>query len=209
MVLPYTIDISDDRLAAIKAKVEAYDWSQLPDGGGWTSGVGVNDLKRLVAYWRDAYDWRKVEHRLNQLPNFATEVEGERIHFVHVRGHGSKSPLLLLHGWPGSFLEFERLLDPLATDGHDVIVPSLPGFAFSKPITGIIGPRRAAELMHALMVQLFGQLRYIVQGGDWGSSIASWIAYNEPDALLGFHINIQHPRRRCHSDDPRGKGFHL
>jgi pimeloyl-ACP methyl ester carboxylesterase len=190
MVLPYTIDISDDRLAAIKAKVEAYDWSQLPDGGGWTSGVGVNDLKRLVAYWRDAYDWRKVEHRLNQLPNFATEVEGERIHFVHVRGDGSKPPLLLLHGWPGSFLEFERLLDPLATDGHDVIVPSLPGFAFSKPITGIIGPRRAAELMHALMVQLFGQSRYIVQGGDWGSSIASWMAYNEPDALLGFHINM-------------------
>jgi pimeloyl-ACP methyl ester carboxylesterase len=190
MVLPYTIDISDDRLAAIKAKVKAYDWSQLPDAGGWTSGVGVNDLKRLVAYWQDAYDWRKVEHRLNQLPNFATEVEGERIHFVHVRGHGSKPPLLLLHGWPGSFLEFERLLDPLATDGHDVIVPSLPGFAFSKPITGIIGPRRAAELMHALMVQLFGQLRYIVQGGDWGSSIASWIAYNEPDALLGFHINM-------------------
>jgi pimeloyl-ACP methyl ester carboxylesterase len=190
MVLPYTIDISDDRLAAIKAKVKAYDWSQLPDAGGWTSGVGVNDLKRLVAYWQDAYDWRKVEHRLNQLPNFATEVEGERIHFVHVRGHGSKPPLVLLHGWPGSFLEFERLLDPLATDGHDVIVPSLPGFAFSKPITGIIGPRRAAELMHALMVQLFGQLRYIVQGGDWGSSIASWIAYNEPDALLGFHINM-------------------
>jgi pimeloyl-ACP methyl ester carboxylesterase len=190
MVLPYTIDISDDRLAAIKAKVKTYDWSQLPDAGGWTSGVGVDDLKRLVAYWQDAYDWRKVEHRLNQLPNFATEVEGERIHFVHVRGHGSKPPLLLLHGWPGSFLEFERLLDPLATDGHDVIVPSLPGFAFSKPITGIIGPRRAAELMHALMVQLFGQLRYIVQGGDWGSSIASWIAYNEPDALLGFHINM-------------------
>jgi hypothetical protein len=110
MVLPYMIDISDDRLAAIKAKVEAYDWSRLPDAGGWTSGVGVNDLKRLVTYWRDAYDWRKIEHRLNQLPNFATEVEGERIHFVHVRGDGSKPPLLLLHGWPGSFLEFERLL---------------------------------------------------------------------------------------------------
>ena len=154
------------------------------------SGVGIKDVKRLVAYWRDSYDWREVERRLNQLPNFTTDVEGERIHFVHLRGDGSKPPVLLLHGWPGSFLEFERLLGPLAADGHDVVAPSLPGFAFSKPITGIIGPRRAAELMHGLMVQLFGQSRYIVQGGDWDSSIASWMAYNEPDALLGLHINM-------------------
>ena len=190
MIAPFTINIPDERLVAIKAKVEAYDWSQLPDAGGWRSGVGIKDLKRLVAYWRDSYDWREVERRLNQLPNFTTDVEGERIHFVHLHGDGSKPPVLLLHGWPGSFLEFERLLGPLAEDGHDVVAPSLPGFAFSKPITGVIGPRRAAGLMHGLMVQLFGQSRYIVQGGDWGSSIASWMAYNEPDALLGFHINM-------------------
>ena len=190
MISPYTIDISDERLATIRAKVKAYDWSQLPDAGGWTAGVGLDDLKRLVAYWRDVYDWREVEYRLNQLPNFTTDVEDERLHFVHVRGDGSKPPLLLLHGWPGSYLEFERLFGPLAADGHDVVVPSLPGFAFSRPITGIIGPRRAAELMHALMVQLFGQSRYIVQGGDWGAAIASWMAYQQPDALLGFHINM-------------------
>jgi pimeloyl-ACP methyl ester carboxylesterase len=190
MIAPFTINIPDERLVAIKAKVEAYDWSQLPDAGGWRSGVGIKDLKRLVTYWRDSYDWRAVERRLNQLPHFTTDVEGERIHFVHLRGDGSKPPVLLLHGWPGSFLEFERLLGPLAADGHGVVAPSLPGFAFSKPITGIIGPRRAAELMHGLMVQLFGQSRYIVQGGDWGSSIASWMANNEPDALLGFHINM-------------------
>jgi pimeloyl-ACP methyl ester carboxylesterase len=190
VVSPYTIDIADERLAAIKAKVEAYDWGQLPDAGGWTAGVGVDDLKRLVAYWRDAYDWRKVEYRLNQLPNFTTDVEGERLHFVHIRGDGSKPPILLLHGWPGSYLEFERLIAPLAADGHDVIVPSLPGFAFSRPITGIIGPRRAGELMHALMVQLFEQTRYVVQGGDWGAHIASWMAYTMPDSLLGFHINM-------------------
>jgi pimeloyl-ACP methyl ester carboxylesterase len=190
MVSPYTIDIPDERLAAIMAKVEAYDWSRLPDAGGWRSGVGIDDLKRLVAYWRDTYDWRKVERRLNQLPNFTTDVEGERVHFVHVQSNGSKPPVLLLHGWLGSFLEFERLLDPLSADGHDVVVPSLPGFAFSKPITGIIGPRRAAELMHGLMARLFGQTRYIVQGGDWGAHIASWMAYRQPDALLGFHINM-------------------
>jgi pimeloyl-ACP methyl ester carboxylesterase len=179
-----------DSFQAITAKVRSYDWSQLPDVGGWRSGVGIDDLKRLVTYWQDSYDWRKVERRLNQLPNFMTDLEGERIHFIHVQGNGSKPPLLLLHGWPGSFLEFERLLDPLAAAGHDDVVPSLPGFAFSKPITGIIGPRRAAQLMHELMVQLFGQTRYVVQGGDWGAHIASWMAYTQPDALLGFHINM-------------------
>jgi microsomal epoxide hydrolase len=190
MISLYKIEISDERLAAIKAKVEAFDWSQLPDAGGWKSGVGIDDLKRLVAYWRDTYDWRKAEQRLNQLPNFITDVEGERIHFIHVRGNGSKPPVLLLHGWPGSFLEFERLLDPLAADGHDVVVPSLPGFAFSKPISGIIGPHRAAELMDGLMRRLFDGARYIVQGGDWGAHIASWMAYARPEALLGFHINM-------------------
>jgi pimeloyl-ACP methyl ester carboxylesterase len=190
MIEPFTIAIPDDRIAAIKAKVEAYDWSQLPDAGSWTAGVGVEDLMRLIAYWRDVYDWRDTERRLNQRAHFTADVEGERIHFVHARGDGSKPPLLLLHGWPGSFLEFESLLDPLVADGHDVIAPSLPGFAFSKPITGVIGPRRAAELMHTLMVQLFGKTRYIVQGGDWGHGIAGWMAFNQPDVLLGIHINM-------------------
>lgn len=190
MVKPYTIAIPEERLAAIHYKVSNYDWSQFPDIGGWSAGVGVADLKRLVHYWLLSYDWRKVEKRLNELPNFITEVEGERIHFLHMKGVGSKPPILLLHGWPGSYLEFEHLWDPLAADGHDVIVPSLPGFAFSQPITGVIGPRRAAELMHGLMLQLFGQNRYIVQGGDWGAHIASWMAYLQPEALLGFHINM-------------------
>jgi pimeloyl-ACP methyl ester carboxylesterase len=117
-------------------------------------------------------------------------VEGERLHFVHARGDGTKPPILLLHGWPGSYLEFEALLEPIVADGHDVVIPSLPGFAFSNPITGVIGPRRAAELMHGLMVQMFGTTRYVVQGGDWGAHIASWMAFTRPDALLGFHINM-------------------
>jgi pimeloyl-ACP methyl ester carboxylesterase len=190
MIKPYTIDIPEDRLAAIRDRVVSYDWSLLPDAGGWRAGVGVADLQRLVRYWQDTYDWRKVERRLNRLTHFTAAVEGEQIHFIHKRGDGSKPPLLLVHGWPGSFLEFERLLDPLVADGHDVVVSSLPGFAFSRPITGVIGPRRAGELLHGLMVQLFGSARYIVQGGDWGAHIASWMAYQQPDALLGFHINM-------------------
>jgi pimeloyl-ACP methyl ester carboxylesterase len=190
MVEPFTIAIPDERLRTIRAKVELFDWSQFPDAGGWTAGVGVDDLKRLVAYWLHSFDWRRVERRLNKLPHFTTDIEGERIHFIHVQGDGSKPPLLLLHGWPGSFLEFEQLLGPLAADGHDVIVPSLPGFAFSNPTTGIIGPRRAAGLMQRLMDQLFGRTRFIVQGGDWGHGIAGWMAFSQPDALLGIHINM-------------------
>jgi len=187
---PFTISIPPERLAKITAKVASYDWDQLPDTGGWHSGVGKADLRRLMDYWLERFDWKKLERRLNANPHFMTDVAGEHLHFIHVRGDGSKPPLLLLHGWPGSFLEFEALIAPLAADGHDVVVPSLPGFAFSSPITGIIGPRRAGELLHGLMGQLFGGAPYIVQGGDWGAHIASWMAHDRPDALLGFHINM-------------------
>lgn len=186
----YTISIPDARLTAIHDRVRAFDWDRLPEAGGWDAGVGKADLMRLMAYWTERFDWRAVECRLNTLPHFTTDVEGEHLHFIHMRGDGSKPPLLLLHGWPGSFIEFESLIAPLAADGHDVIVPSLPGFAFSNPITGIIGPKRAAALLDALMKQVSGDKRYIVQGGDWGAHIASWMAHLFPDALLGFHSNM-------------------
>jgi len=190
MIEPYTIAVPDKRLAAIGGKVADYDWNQLPDAGGWRSGVGKVDLRRLADYWLHDYDWRATERRLNQFPHFIVDIEGERLHFVRMRGDGSSPPLLLLHGWPGSFLDFERLLGPLAEDGHDVVVPSLPGFAFSNPITGIIGPRRGAELMHGLMAELFGDTRFVVQGGDWGATIGGWMAHQRPGALLGLHLNM-------------------
>ena len=186
----YAIYVPDARLKVIREKVSGYDWSRLLDVGGWEAGVGKADLKRLADYWLERFDWRAIERRLNALPHFITDVDGEHIHFVHARGDGSRPPLLLLHGWPGSFIEFEALIAPLVAAGHDVVVPSLPGFAFSNPITGIIGPRRAGEILHALMARLFEGSRYIVQGGDWGAHIASWMAHDRPDALLGFHINM-------------------
>ncbi len=190
MIEPYRIAVSDERLTAIRSKVQAYDWDLLPDIGAWKSGVGLRDLRRLVDYWLERYDWRAAERRLNLLPNYLAKVSGERIHYIQVKGAGTKPPVLLLHGWPGSFLEFEQVLGPLSGDGHDVVVPSLPGFAFSNPITGIIGPRRAAELMHQLMIELFGDARYIVQGGDWGAAIGGWMAYKYPDACMGLHLNM-------------------
>jgi Predicted hydrolases or acyltransferases (alpha/beta hydrolase superfamily) len=190
MAIPFTIQIPDDRLAHIRRKIEAYDWDQLPDAGGWTSGVGKADLRRLVSFWLERYDWRAEERRLNRLPHFTTEIEGERIHFIHVTGDGTKPPLLLLHGWPGSFIEFDELIAPLVSDGHDVVVPSLPGFAFSTPIRSISGPIRIAEQFHELMVDLFGETPYFVQGGDWGAGIATRMAYGNPDAVCGIHLNM-------------------
>ncbi|RZL85802.1 MAG: alpha/beta fold hydrolase [Sphingomonas sp.] len=190
MAEPFFIAVPDDRLAAIRVKVEAFDWSIMPDAGGWQSGVGLADLRRLVEYWLTRYDWRAQERRLNTLPQFTANVQGQRLHFIHARGDGSRPPLLLLHGWPGSFLEFETLIAPLVADGHDVVVPSLPGYAFSGRPVAPIGPKQTAELMHGLMVELFGTRRYLVQGGDWGAAIGGWMAHAHPDAIAGLHLNM-------------------
>ncbi len=190
MATPFTIHIPDQRLDEIRRKVEAYDWDQLPDAGGWRSGIGKADLQRLVRFWRDGFDWREVERRLNRRPHFTAEIDGQGLHFIYEVGDGTKPPILLLHGWPGSFIEFEQMIDPLIADGHDVVVPSLPGFAFSNPTTSILGPIRIAELMQRLMTELFGERRYFVQGGDWGAGIATRMAYGRPEALLGIHLNM-------------------
>jgi pimeloyl-ACP methyl ester carboxylesterase len=190
MAKPFTIAVPDERLAAINAKVASFDWGTLPDAGGWRSGVGLADLKRLVDHWRTRFDWRAQERRLNALPQFTTEVSGQKLHFVHARGDGSRTPLLLLHGWPGSFIEFEALIAPLVADGHDVVVPSLPGYAFSGRPAAPIGPQRTAEIMHGLMTELFGDARYLVQGGDWGAAIGAWMAHDHPEAVAALHLNM-------------------
>ena len=190
MATPFTIVIPVERLAAIRAKVAAYDWAAVPDAGSWRSGVGLADLRRLVEYWLTRYDWRLQERRLNLMPHFMAEVSGQRLHFIHARGDGSRPPVMLLHGWPGSFIEFEALILPLVTDGHDVVVPSLPGYAFSGRPVSPIGPRRTADLMHGLMIELFGASRYLVQGGDWGAAIGAWMAHNQPDAVAALHLNM-------------------
>lgn len=190
MIEPFRISICDARLAWIRERVAAYDWDLLPFTAGWRSGVGKADLRRLTEFWLERFDWRAIERRLNRLAHFTTEIAGQKLHFIHQRGDGSKPAILLLHGWPGSFLEFENLIEPLVADGHDVIVPSLPGFAFSTPLAAPIGPRAIAGLMHCLMVQCVGRSGYFVQGGDWGSSIGAWIATSHPQTCLGLHLNM-------------------
>ena len=194
----FVIDIPSARLDGIRARVDAFDFDDLPDAGGWSSGVGLADLHRLVDHWRSRYDWAAQQAQLNQLPQFLADAGGQQLHYVHVRGSGARRPLLLLHGWPGSFLEFARLIDPLAhperhggrpEDGFDVVVPSLPGYAFSARPASPVGPRATAALMHALMTTL-GYDRFFVQGGDWGAAIAAWMAHDHPQACRGLHLNM-------------------
>lgn len=117
-------------------------------------GVGRADFKRLTSYWLDRFDWRAEETRLNRWPQFTTDVSGQKLHFIHAGSDASqdrhKSPVLLVHGWPGSFLEFESLIEPLRANGHDVVIPSLPGYAFSGRPPSPIGPRRTAELLRGI-----------------------------------------------------------
>jgi pimeloyl-ACP methyl ester carboxylesterase len=190
MATPFTIAIPDERLAAIRNRIETYRWQDMPDAGGWHSGVGLADLRRLTDYWLDHYDWRSQEARLNRFPQFLADVDGEQIHFLHIRSDGSRSPVLLIHGWPGSFIEFEGLIAPLVSDGHDVVIPSLPGYAFSGRPARPIGPRRTGTLFHALMTKLHSGVKYFVQGGDWGAAIGAWIAHDQPLACAGLHLNM-------------------
>ncbi|MET0741945.1 MAG: epoxide hydrolase family protein [Microvirga sp.] len=187
---PFTIDVPQGRLDAIRAKVRAFDWDQVPDAGAWSAGVGIADLRRLTEYWLERYDWRAREAALNALPQYTATVSGQLLHYVQARGNGSRPPIVLIHGWPGSFIEFARLVDPLVQDGHDVIVPSLPGFGFSGRPAEPIGPRATAGLFHRLLTETLGYQGYCVQGGDWGAAVGGWLAHDHPQSCKALHLNM-------------------
>ncbi|WP_219214339.1 epoxide hydrolase family protein [Variovorax boronicumulans] len=188
---PFAIAVADQRLSTVQQRVAEFDWSMLPDAGGWSSGVGLADLGRLVDHWRRRFDWRAQEARLNRMwPQYIADIGGQRLHFVHVRGNGSRSPVMLIHGWPSSFIEFEQVIAPLVADGHDVVVPSPPGFAFSGRPASPLGPRQIAEQFHQLMVALFGSRAYLVHGGDWGCAIGAWMAHAHPEAVAALHLSM-------------------
>src|SRR5262245_24338299 len=177
--------------------------TRLPDqipGTGWEYGAPTDYVRDLVAYWRDKYDWRTHEARLNELPHFRTQIDGQSIHFVHARSrHADAVPLLILHGWPGSIVEFldviPRLTDPerhggSAADAFHVIAPSLPGYGFSEPTrTRGWDPWRIARAFIELMRRL-GYARYGVQGGDWGAQVADAIAALDAEHCAALHTNM-------------------
>lgn len=206
---PFTVDIPDEILESIRAKVAAYPWHEMPDDGGWAYGSNLDYMRELAGYWVEQFDWRKQEAEINRFPQFMTNVDGIDIHFIHEIGSGpSPTPLILSHGWPGSVAEFKQIIEPLAhperfggnaEDAFTIIAPSLPGFGFSGRPPRPYGPRKMAEVFNALMTNVLGYDSYIAQGGDWGGAISSWLGF-EHSACRAIHINILTMR---HPDGPQ------
>jgi epoxide hydrolase len=156
---------------------------------GWTRGIPAAEMRELAGYWRMGYDWRAQEARLNQYPQFVTEIDGQRIHFLHVRsGRPDAKPLLITHGYPSSVAEFWFLIDPLVSRGFDLVIPSLPGYAFSTPLSGTgWSMGRTARAWVTLMARL-GYQRYGVHGGDIGAGVSGLVADLDGERVMGMHV---------------------
>jgi pimeloyl-ACP methyl ester carboxylesterase len=193
-IFPFTSAIPAAELDELKFRINHNRWPEEFENSGWASGTALSYLKELCTYWSKDYSWTKTEKEINSYPNFIAEIDGHQIHFIHVKGKGKKSvPLIITHGWPGSFLEMLKLIPLLTEDAEfsfDLVIPSIPGFGFSrKPVQQGCNSAFVAELWHQLMTGL-GYERYGAQGGDIGSGISSWLALRHPDQVLGLHLNF-------------------
>jgi pimeloyl-ACP methyl ester carboxylesterase len=199
-IRPFKIHIDQRDLTELRRRVQATRWPDRELVGDDSQGLPLANLQALMAYWGDGYDWRKVEARLNALPQFVTTIDGVDIHFIHVRSrHPDALPLILTHGWPGSILEFVGAIGPLtdptahggrAEDAFDVVIPSIPGYGFSGIPTELgWNPERVGRAWHVLMQRL-GYARYVSQGGDHGSVISDAMGRQAPDGLLGIHLTM-------------------
>lgn len=195
----FRIHIPEETLSDLKARLRQTRWPDSIAGSAWTYGASLNYMKEIVDYWTDQFDWRAQEKAINKFNHFLAEVEGSSIHFIHERGRGPKPiPLVITHGWPGSFVEMlkvvPRLTDPAShrgdpLDSFDVVVPSLPGYGFSsRPKQSGMNTFRIAELWVQLMNGL-GYSRFAAQGGDWGASVTTCLGLRYSEALIGLHLN--------------------
>jgi pimeloyl-ACP methyl ester carboxylesterase len=190
-VIPFRIDVPADELTDLRERLRRTRWPEPEPVGDWSQGVPLGYLRELCAYWADGYDWRAAEARLNALPQFRTEIDGLPIHFIHLRSPRRFAlPLIVTHGWPGSVIEFLKVLGPLSAgaDAFDVVVPSLPGYGFSgKPDRTGWGIERIARAWAELMARL-GYQRYGAVGSDWGTSISASIGQQDPRHVAGVHL---------------------
>ena len=206
MVKPFKVNISETIIQDIYKKVKQYPWNEIQNLEGWKHGTNFKYLKEISNYWVNDFNWRKHEEKINNFSNFLTKVDEIDIHFIQEKGSGSNPiPLIIMHGWPGSIVEFLNIIEKLAhpekfggnkEDSFDVIVPSLPGFGFSGKPTKPIGPRKIADIFNKLMIKNLGYKSYIAQGGDWGATISNWMGYDYPKTCTAIHINcltMRHP----------------
>ena len=198
---PFAIHVSDETLTDLRMRLDRTRWPDENPGSEWQYGTNLRYMEELATYWREAYDWRVHEARLNRLPQFVVPIDGIDLHFIHETGVGPRPlPLLLSHGWPGSIVEFERLI-PLLTDpgrfGGDpadaftVVAPSLPGYGFSfRPNQPRFNVARIADVFTRLMVDVLGYDRFGAQGGDWGGFISAQLGAAHTDHVLGVHLTL-------------------
>jgi pimeloyl-ACP methyl ester carboxylesterase len=198
---PFTIHVPDETLIDLRLRLERVRWPDQPPDGGWQYGSDLAYMKALVAYWREHYDWRSHEARLNRLPHYVAPVDGIELHFIHQPGVGPNPlPLVLTHGWPGSIVEFEQLI-PMLTDparfGGDpadaftVVAPSIPGYAFSfRPNQPRFNVAQVASAFTRLMTDVLGYQRFAAQGGDWGGYVSAQLGAAHADHVVGVHVNL-------------------
>jgi len=199
-VQPFSITWTEAEIDALKQRLASAVIPPAPAGSGWSLGCDRDFLLRFRDYWCDTYDWRAALETLNRYPQFLAEIDGLPVHFVHVTGEGDvRRPLLLTHGWPGSFYEFWDVVDRLAfpsrhggrvEDAFDLVLPSLPGYAYSGKPSQPIGPRATAAMWNELMTGHLGYPAYLAQGGDWGSLVTAQLGYNHAGSVRGIHLNM-------------------
>ena len=196
----FNVNFSEEVLADLRQRLLATRWPDKETVTDDSQGVPLSMIKELTRYWANEYDWRKVETRLNALPQFITEIDGLDVHFIHVRSkHENALPLIVTHGWPGSVIEQLKIIAPLtdptmdnasAADAFHLVIPSMPGYGFSgKPTTTGWDPQRIARAWVVLMKRL-GYSHFVAQGGDWGSPVSNEMAKLAPPELLGIHVNL-------------------
>ena len=203
---PFTIHIPEEVLDDLRARLSRVRWPDEIPGTGWQYGSDLAYMKTLVGYWHEVYDWRKHEALLNGFKQYTVPLGGIELHFIHEPGRGPRPlPLLLSHGWPGSVLEFHKLIprltDPArfggdAADAFTVVAPSLPGYAFSfRPNQPRFNIEAMADVFARLMTDVLGYTRFGAQGGDWGAFITSRLGFAYADRLAGIHLNLLGVRR--------------